>query len=458
MNLPSQNIQELTRSPLSALRRPDSLRLRALRAGAWAIVGYGANQVLRLGGNLLLTRLLFPEAFGLMALVQSVMVGLAMFLDVGVEASIIQNKRGHEESFINTAWTVQIVQGVLIWIGVCILSEPAAWFYKAPMLAQLLPVAGLQSLMSGFNSTKLPLAARNLAVKRRVLIEVLSYLFGLVCMVIWAWLTRSIWSLVGGTLIGALTKTIASHLALPGVRNRWSYSKEAFREIFGFGQWVLLSSIVTYIAGEGNKLLVGAFLGVKLLAFFTLAATFSGLFGQVALQLNNFMLFPAYSEIVRTRPEALRRVATRARTMMLLPAWIITAAFVFWGNQFMGLLYDRRYLMSGFILQMLSLGQLLGILGNSYIGLFWAKGLVSTSTALLVAQVVIQLVGMVVGNHFWGAAGVIVSTAAVGWLIYPLLAFVYFRLGLWEPRLDLPIVAASVLIALVEFRRIYIHL
>ncbi|HEX4049390.1 MAG TPA: oligosaccharide flippase family protein [Steroidobacteraceae bacterium] len=458
MNVPTQTLPELLRARFSAVRSLNSLRFRAIRAGFWTICGYGANQVLRLGGNLLLTRLLFPEAFGLMALVMSVMVGLSMFLDVGVEASIIQNKRGHEESFINAAWTVQVVQGAMIWLALCILGKPAALFYKAPMLAQLLPVAGLAALIGGFGSTRMPLAARNLALKRRVLIEVASYALGLVCMVIWAWITRSIWSLVGGNLIGALAKTVASHYALPGVRNRWTYEKSVFREIFGFGQWVLLSSAITYIAGEGNKLLVGAFLGVKVLAFFTLASTFSGLFWQVAFQLNSYVLFPAYSEIVRTRPQALRSAATRIRLMLLAPAWLVSLVFVFFGDRFMHLLYDQRYVMSGSILQMLSLGQLIGILGGSYVGLLWARGLVSTSTALLVVQVAIQILGMVLGNHFWGPAGVIVSTAAVGWLIYPVSAFVYFRLGLWEPRLDLPIVAVSLLIAVLEFHRIFVHL
>lgn len=458
MNVPIMSLPGLVRAQISAVRNLNSLRFRAIRAGVWTIGGYGANQVLRLGGNLVLTRLLFPEAFGLMALVQSVMIGLSMFLDVGVEASIIQNKRGHEESFINAAWTVQVVQGLMIWLALCILGEPAALFYKAPMLAQLLPVAGLSALIGGFSSTKMPLAARNLALKRRVLIEVLSYALGLLCMVILAWITRSIWSLVFGNLIGVLAKALASHLALPGLRNRWIYEKSVFREIFGFGQWVLLSSVITYIAGEGNKLLVGAFLGVKVLAFFTLASTFSGLFGQIALQLNSYVLFPAYSEIVRSRPAALRSAATRTRLMLLVPGWLLSVAFVFFGDDFMRLLYDQRYVMSGAILQMLSLGQLIGILGASYVGLLWARGLVSLSTGLLVAQVAIQILGMLLGNHFWGPAGVIVSAAAVGWLIYPLSAFVYFRLGLWEPRLDLPIVAVSLLIALLEFHHIFVHL
>lgn len=73
-----------------------------------------AQQLIRLGSNLILTRLLFPEAFGLMALVQTFMTGLAMFSDIGIGPSIIQNRRGEDPDFLNTAWTIQIGRGVML--------------------------------------------------------------------------------------------------------------------------------------------------------------------------------------------------------------------------------------------------------------------------------------------------------------------------------------------------------
>ncbi|MFN3500356.1 MAG: oligosaccharide flippase family protein, partial [Pannonibacter indicus] len=75
-----------------------------MRGTAISLAGTGGQQLLRLASNLALTRLLFPEAFGLMALIQTFMVGLQMFSDIGIRPSIIQNKRGEEADFLNTAW------------------------------------------------------------------------------------------------------------------------------------------------------------------------------------------------------------------------------------------------------------------------------------------------------------------------------------------------------------------
>jgi O-antigen/teichoic acid export membrane protein len=432
-----------------------SLRHRAFRAGGWTIGGHMSSQVIRLGGNLILTRLLFPEAFGLMAIVQSVIVGLSMLSDLGIETSIIHNKRGHEAIFANTAWTMQVIQSVTIWVTICLLAPFIAAYFAQPQLASLMPVVGFGSVLGGLASTKLALVNRSLAMKKLVLIEVGSNALGLLVMVLWAWIDHSIWSLVGGGLFGALVKMLASHLLLEGDHNRFAWDPESAKALFGFGQWVLVSSMLTFIAGEGNKLLVGSFLGVKLLAFFTLASTMSLVFWQIAQQVNSRVLFPAYSEVVRERPERLRAVAARSRLFLIVPGWLIALFFVLWGDHFMWMLYDERYAESGNMLRLLAMGSLIGIVGGSYNGLLWAKGMVKTSTMILAAQILIQVLGMIVGYYYFGAQGVVLSAALVNWLLYPVQAYVHGRIGLWEPKVDLPFVALSVFVVVIYFTSVF---
>lgn len=416
-----------------------------------------SSQILRLGGNLILTRLLFPEAFGLMAIVQSVAVGLIMLSDIGIATSIIHNKRGTEAVFVNTAWTMRLIQSVMIWLLLCLLSPFFASFYGQPLLASLMPVVGFGSVLGGLVSTKMALANRSLALKKLVLIEVGSQVIGLLVMILWAWIDHSIWSLVWGGLIGASVKTVASHLLLEGTHNRFAWDRDSVRELFGFGQWMLVSSILTFFSGEGNKLLLGAFLGVKVLAFFTLASAMSSMFWQIAQQVNSKVLFPAYAEVVRERPERLREVAARSRLLLIVPGWLIALFFVLWGDHFMWLLYDQRYADSGNMLRMLAMGALMWSIGGSYNGLLWAKGMVKLSTVILVAEVAIQWLGMMVGYHFLGERGVILSVAAVAWLLYPVQALIYLKIGLWEPKIDLPFIALSVLVVALNFTEIFHH-
>ena len=67
---------------------------RAVRSGAYTLAGYVGLQGLKLGGNIILTRLLPREAFGLMAIVNTVLMGFGLFSDLGIGPSIVQNPRG----------------------------------------------------------------------------------------------------------------------------------------------------------------------------------------------------------------------------------------------------------------------------------------------------------------------------------------------------------------------------
>ena len=112
----------------------------------------------------------------------------------------------------------------------------------------------------------------------------------------------------------------------------------------------------------------------------------------------------------------------------------------------MWMLYDQRYADSGYMLRMLAMGSLIGVIGNSYNGLLWAKGMVKVSTMILAVQIAVQVLGMIVGHHFFGPKGVVLSVAIGAWILYPLQAYVHAKIGLWEAKLDLPFIVLSVIV------------
>ncbi|MBL9057749.1 MAG: oligosaccharide flippase family protein, partial [Rhodobacteraceae bacterium] len=135
---------------------------RALRGSMLTAGSYAVTQALRLGSNLILTRLLYPEAFGVMALVSVALVGLAMFSDMGVGPAISASPRGDERDFLDTAFTLNVARGAVLWAATCALAWPMARFYEAPELFQLLPAAGLTLLIAGFNPKRIDTANRHL--------------------------------------------------------------------------------------------------------------------------------------------------------------------------------------------------------------------------------------------------------------------------------------------------------
>ena len=211
-----------------------SLKQRVLSAGIWSLAGYGCNQVLRFGSNLLMTRLLVPEMFGVMAVATVVMTGLAMFSDVGFKPSVVQSERGNDPIFLNTTWVTQIFRGLLLWLFALLTSlliyfgnqigvVPEGSVYADPNLPVVIAILSLTAVAGGFESTKLLQASRNMLLNRIAWIEVSTQIIALLCMIGWAYTDRSIWALVAGGICSAVARTILSHAWLPGVPNRWQW-------------------------------------------------------------------------------------------------------------------------------------------------------------------------------------------------------------------------------------------
>lgn len=91
-----------------------TLKARALKGGVVALSGFGAAQAIRLASNLVMTRLLAPDAFGLMGVTLALQVWIAMMSDLGLDASIVRSKNGEDPKFLATARLLQLARALLI--------------------------------------------------------------------------------------------------------------------------------------------------------------------------------------------------------------------------------------------------------------------------------------------------------------------------------------------------------
>ena len=118
---------------------PTRLRDRAFRAGGWTLGAYGVELCIRLLSNLILTRLLFPEAFGTVAAATALVAGLSLVSDFGIHAVIIQSPRGEQVAFLQSAWVFQLFRGIAIWALLLALCA----FISIPAVQGLLPVGSV---------------------------------------------------------------------------------------------------------------------------------------------------------------------------------------------------------------------------------------------------------------------------------------------------------------------------
>jgi O-antigen/teichoic acid export membrane protein len=424
----------------------DGLGARALRSSAATVGGYGVSQALRLGSNLILARLLFPEAFGIMALVSVLMIGLAMFSDVGITPAIMSSRRGDDPAFLDTAWTVQLGRGVILWLVTLAAAGPMAWFYDAPILAQLIPVAGLTLVIAGLNPTRIDTAGRHMAIGRVTFLDLCSQVVGVLVTVGLAWVTGSIWALVFGTLAGSLSMVALSWTFLPGHRNRPRIEKGALRELVHYGKWIFLSTIAGFAVLQSDKLIMGRLVTLDALGLYNIGFFLASFPMMLGAALIGRLMIPLYRE---SPPSASAENFARLRKVRLLISGTLVglaAILALSGLWLVELLYDERYRMAGGVVVIVSLALLPQIIGLTYDHVALAQGDSRGFFWLSFVRAVLQVSLLLLAVTAFGVVGAAVATALSIGLSYPLTARLARKHGAWDGAHDtlMWVVAAAI--------------
>src|SRR5512139_161778 len=152
-----------------------TLKQRAGNAALWIGLGFALTQVIRLGSSIVLTRLLSPDMYGLVAMGSVIVSAVVMMSDFGFSLGVIRDRRGDDPTFLNTIWTLQLVRGLalcaLMNLAALTMLAAAAWApgllggsYGDPRLPAVVAILSLVPIMAALESTNLPRAQRALAM------------------------------------------------------------------------------------------------------------------------------------------------------------------------------------------------------------------------------------------------------------------------------------------------------
>lgn len=414
-----------------------SLKRRAISGSGWSVLGFIAAQSLRLLSNLILTRLLFPEVFGLLALVTVVLHGIKMFSDIGISTSVMRDDRGDEKDYLNTAWTLQAIRGLLIWIVSCLLAYPASVIYNSSEIFWLIPAIGFSAVIQGFNSPTILSYRRHLRVRRLLSWELSTQVLTVVITILLAWKYSSVWSVAIGGIFGALFGCVLSHIIAGGKLPKFTLDSDALGNIWTFGRWIFLSTALTFVIQQGDVLILGAFLSKQDLGIFAIAVIWSRAVLQLLLKINDQVLMPLYSQIIREDKTGIKSKIKVARTHLLLATLPMVCLMVVGGQFVIELLYDSRYFNAGWMLQVLSVGTIGSIVSASAGAALLPLGDSFNFMLFQVARALLLILCMLMGGYYFGVVGLISGVAASKILSYPFLAVILSRHKIWLPTLDI---------------------
>jgi O-antigen/teichoic acid export membrane protein len=413
------------------------LKTRLFRSSGVVGIGFVVSQATRLGANLILTRLLFPEAFGLMALITVFIVGLTMLSDIGVSPSIQQSARGDDPDFINTAWTIQVTRGLVLFVASCLLGSVAVWIYGDDRLLLMLPVAGLSLLIAGFNPTRIDTASRHLLLGRVTVLDVIAQFLSLAIMIGLALSLKTVWALVIGGAIAALIRLIIMDHFLPGPRNRFRWDVTAAWELIHFGKWIFLSTLCGFILAQGDKAIFGKYLSLEMLGIYNIGFFMGGFALAMASKIMAQVMIPLHRTSPPSESVENYTMVRKSRFMMTSSVFFLQFILAFCGVWMMGILYDDRFVLSGAVVVAVACMNVPFLIGMTYEYAALGQGDSRGVFNLLLAKAVVQTLLLIVGMEYYGLLGAIGGLWLSQILVHPIVIRLARRHGAWDPWHDI---------------------
>jgi PST family polysaccharide transporter/lipopolysaccharide exporter len=406
-------IRNRVRTAMAAVVPSGDLATRTARSGVWLTVSNVSQRALELVALLVLARLLSPTAFGLIGIALLVLTGLERFSQLGFTTALIQRHEDDVDRYLDTAWTLQILRGILLAAIVFALAGPAATFFGTPQVEPILQVIAIVPILVGLENPGVIYFQKDLEFHKQFLHLSSTTLVYVTVTIALALTWGNVWALVAGKLAAETSNLVVSYL-LHDYRPRPGFDAGAARELLNFGKWIFASSIVYFLNDEGSDFVVGWLLGAASLGFYRLSYRLALTPASEVSGVISTVMFPAYSKLqgdVRAVREAFFRTVQLV-TAVTFPTGvgIIVVAPLF----VEGVLGPQWVPMIG-VFQLLSVYGLLISLSGSFGPVWLAMGHPDYSAKIGAARVVVLAVLIYPAMTTYGlvgAAGAILAAFA----------------------------------------------
>jgi lipopolysaccharide exporter len=405
---------------------------------------YGAISVIRLGSSLVLTRLLTPDAYGVFAIIFSLMTMIEMLSDVGSRALLVRDPRGSEPRFVHTLWTMRLIRGgfnfCLMFFGAPLIAA----LYHAPVLTGALRTLSVVFLLSGAESMSFVLAIRDRRARIANYAELVSTLIMSIAAVVLAYRLRNHYAVIYAVLLQRALLVCASYLFYRDVGVGFAFDRQALVEQFRFARFVLPSSVLYVVASQYDKVTLLRLFDLSLLGVYGVASNLNGPTAGVVTHNAQTILYARCAEFFRTDRASARWRYYRDNRRLLLLGVLLPAVVAGFSQSIVAILYDRRYAAAGFMLMVLSLGSVVAAFQNASENLLVASGRTHTVLVANVVRVGSLIPITLLGYFFFGFDGFLWGTLLA---TVPVLAYYYSQqvkldLVSWKEELRLLAIAA----------------
>ena len=258
-----------------------SLQSQTANATRWSSITEVASRLVLPLVNMVLARLLTPDAFGVVVTITMIVSFAEIFADAGFQKYIIQHKFADNTELnqcTDVAFWTNLSVSSLLWLIIYVFSEPLATLVGNPGLGNVVAIAALSLPMYAFSSIQMSRFKRDMDFKSLFFVRMISILVPLFVTIPIAILTSSYWALI----IGTLASNLANAIVLT-IRSKWKpklyYSFAQLKGMFFYSWWILLESVTTWMSSYSDTFIVSI----------SLSAYYIGIYKTSMVTVNQIM-------------------------------------------------------------------------------------------------------------------------------------------------------------------------
>lgn len=342
---------------VNSLKTPGkTLSQKVVKGGFWVFFLRIVNRGFSLIRLIVLARVLSPNDFGLMGIALLTMSTLETFSQTGFQQALIQKKE-NIESYLNSVWTILILRGFILFIILYFIAPYAAIFFGAPEAKPIIRVIGFSILFQAFTNIGVIYFQKELEFNREFIYQFSGTLADFIIAISAVLILRNVWALVLGLLAGNVVRCFVSYLIHPYRPHLSKYLGKA-KELFGFGKWIMGSSIIIFLATQGDDFFLGKILGATVLGLYQMAFRLSNLMTTEITHVMSQLTFPLYSKLqsdtLKLEKAFLRTLDVTANIILPFTVSIIILSYdftiLFLSEKWMDMLFTLQILaIAGFI-------------------------------------------------------------------------------------------------------------
>lgn len=253
---------------------PPSLKAQAFSAVRWTAISAATGAIVQLLQVVMLTRILTPADYGVMAIVAAVLTFPWVLNGTGLNSAFIHRRDVTEGERSSLFWA-GVIFALLLGAAVLALAPLMAWLYGDARLLPLLALSSATFLVSGVGAQFRMNAEKHLRFKPMAVIETIAAMASMLVAVLTAWAGAGPYTLVWASLTGALVNSGLSWRYLSADwKPAWHLSWRELKPFVHFGLAAVSSALVSNLNRSLDIMVLGKFVPPASLGLYSVPRNF----------------------------------------------------------------------------------------------------------------------------------------------------------------------------------------